>query len=446
MSFISRLKESVTGDSGAHYVFLGNFEVERIWGADEAKLPGSGLSFSGATVNRMEELGLLLAERGDTVVLKGAVDRDYLAYLRELGGAGADVLVVDENVPERNVSEDALESPVLLERLAAMDDGRTFLAPLGISEVEERLSEKTGLPLAGPSADVCRRVNGKTFSRELTDGTGVRTIPGSVCRTLQELSAALHTHLAAGTRVVVKESLGVSGRGMTVVDSIHKGERLVRMMARRRAAGPLSLTVEQWVDKDYDLNYQFVVDRSGQVRFEEVKKALTENGVHRGHQFPPPLPPGLVTELHETSEVVGRALHAEGYTGLVGVDALVARDGTLYPCLEINARLNMATYQNGIAERFVRAGQYALAGAVELRVSRAHRFAEVREALGELLLTAGSGTGVLVNNFATLNAAVTPGRESHGRVYAVAIADSAEESRHLLSSAERRLTEMTCGA
>lgn len=386
---------------------------------------------------------MLLAEHGDVVVLKDRVAPAYLSYLRELGAAPADLLMVDENVPERNVTEDALESPRLLKELAGMNDGRTFLVPLGISELEEQLSHRTGLPLAGPSAAVCRTVNGKTFSRQLGDDTGIRAIPGSVCRTLDEVSAALDTHLTAGSRVVVKESLGVSGRGMTVIDSPRKGEHLLRLMARRRNTGPLSLTVEQWVDKDFDLNYQFVVDRTGTTRFETVKTALTENGVHRGHEFPASLAPELVDELRGTSEIIGRALHSEGYAGLVGVDALVAKDGTLYPCLEINARFNMATYQNRIEERFLRAGQHGLAGAVELRMNRHCTFAETREALGELLFDHRSATGVLVNNFATLNAAVTPGRETHGRIYVVAIAGSTEESRHLLSTAERRLTEMT---
>ncbi|MEU3731522.1 ATP-grasp domain-containing protein [Streptomyces sp. NPDC033538] len=443
MTFSERLKEAVTGDSGASFVYLSNFEVERVWGADEPKLPGSGLSFSAVTVNRMEEVGVLLADRRDALVLKERVDPEYLGYLQDLDAVHGVQLMVDDNNAERSVTEDALESPGLLATLKALHDGRTYLAPLGISEREERLSQATGLPLAGPSADVCKRVNGKIFSRELTESAGLVTIPGTACRTVEELSRALDLHLARAPRVVVKESMGVSGRGMVVLDSPDRASRLVRMMARRGPDAPVRLVVEEWIDKAYDLNYQFIVARDGTVGFETVKRALTEDGVHRGHVFPPEMPGGAEDRLRESAAVIGARLHAEGYFGLVGVDALMGTDGRLHPCLEINARFNMATYQNRFAERFVAAGQHALAGVIDLKPVRRHTFAEVREALDGLLYDERSRTGLLVNNFSTLNAAVDQGRRSQGRLYGITVADSAEGARDIHLAAEDRLVEMT---
>ncbi|MCG7525533.1 ATP-grasp domain-containing protein [Streptomyces sp. OfavH-34-F] len=443
MTFSERLKKAATGDPGASFIYLNNFEVEAVWGADEPKLPGSGLSFSAVTVNRMEEVGVLLAEPHDAVVLKERVDPDYLGYLEGLDAAHGTLLMVDDNTPEHSVTEDALVSPDLLATLKALDDGRTYLAPLGISEREERLSRATGLPLAGPPAEVCRRVNGKIYSRELTEDTGLATIPGTACRTVDELAGALRLHLGRAGRVVVKESLGVSGRGMVVLDSPDRAARLVRMIARRGADAPVRLVVEEWIEKDYDLNYQFLLARDGTIGFETVKRALTENGVHRGHAFPPDLPGNAEERLRESAETIGARLHAEGYFGLVGVDALMGADGRLHPCLEINARFNMATYQNRFAERFVAPGQHALAGVIDLKPTRRHTFLEVREALDGLLYDEGSRSGLLVNNFSTLNAAVAQGRRGQGRLYGIAVADSAAAARDIHLAAEDRLVEMT---
>jgi hypothetical protein len=454
VNFVTRLKKGLVGDPDARFVYLNNFEVERSWAEGEPKLPGAGIAFANATVNRMEELGVLLADPDDVVVLKAPIDPGYAEYLDRLGAAGR-TLTVDRNDPERSVTDDALESPRLLDALRALDDGRTYLMPLGISPAEERLAKETGLPLAGPTAQTCKAVNGKIFSRRLVEAEGLTAVPGAVCATVGELAAALRAHLVPGGRVVVKESLGVSGRGMVVLDSERRAERLLRMVERRGADAPANLVVERWIDQATDLNYQFIVSRRGEVRFHEVKAAVVDNGVHKGHRFPVDLTADQVDDLHEAAYRIGRVLFAEGYHGMVGVDAMLGRDGTLYPCLEINARFNMSTYQSRITERYIGPGRHAVAATIGLRPHRRHTFAEVADALGELLFI--EDTGVLVNNFATLNAAARdaeglpaptegPGASGtsafHGRIYAVCIADDAAGALALREAAERALTDM----
>jgi hypothetical protein len=101
----------------------------------------------------------------------------------------------------------------------------------------------------------------------------------------------------------------------------------------------------------------------------------------------------------------------------------------------------MSTYQSRIAERFIPEGAHAIAAQFALRPSRVHSFAEVEAALGELLLDAGRRTGVLVNNYATLNAAATDG-SFHGRLYAICVADTAEAALELRQEADARLQRM----
>ena len=442
--FTARLKTALVGDPAARFVYVNNYEVERVWGEGEPRLPGAGLSFSSATVNRIEEVGVLLADEHDVVLLKDEVDPGYAAYLDGLGLAGGRRLTVDRNDPERSITEDALASPRLLAALNALADGRTYLMPLGVSPWEERLAEAAGLPLAGASAEVCKAVNGKIFSRELVDAAGLIPVPGSVCRTLDELEEALAAHLtSAGSKVVVKESLGVSGRGMVVLEDPRRGAQLVRMLARRAGADRrVSVVVERWIEKRCDLNYQFVVGRDGGVRFETVKTALAENGVHRGHLFPPALSPGQIAQLEAAAEVIGKSLAAEGYLGLVGVDAIVGADETIYPCLEINARFNMATYQNRVAERHIPAGRHALATTFDLKLGRTHGFDELRAALGGLLFDGRGPRGVLINNFATLNASIQAGREGYGRLYAICVGADEQDVRELRQQTEDLLTGM----
>ncbi len=443
MDFTRRLKRDLVGDPDARFVYVNNFEVERQWGRGEPGLPGSGIAFADATVNRMEEMGVLLADETDTVVLKAPLDEEFAAYLRETGAAAGQVVSADNSVPSRTVTEDAKTSPRLLETLRGLVDDNTYLMPLGTSPAEEQLAQLTGLPLAGPGADVCKAVNGKVYSRRLADALGLTTVPGEVCETVGELAGALSRQLAHGTRVAVKESYGVSGRGMVVVSDDEAAARLLRLIERRGADAPANLVVESWVEGATDINYQFIVNRSGDVRFETAKTALLRDGVHQGHSFPVELPPQTAAGLREAAELIGKQLHADGYHGMVGVDALLGPDERLYPCLEINARFNMSTYQNRAAERFLSKGRHAIATTIHLRPTRPHTFGEVAAALGTLLFDGSRPDGVLVNNFATLNAAA--GVEEgpfHGRIYALCLAGSPDQALALRTEAELRLRRM----
>jgi hypothetical protein len=171
----------------------------------------------------------------------------------------------------------------------------------------------------------------------------------------------------------------------------------------RAGAGRLGLVVEEWVPKVTDLNYQFTVGRS--VRFDFVKEAVTEHGTHKGHRMPARLTQAQHQELGVAAQRIGTALRADGYFGVVGVDAMVDPEGGLYPVIEINARNNMSTYQIRLQETVLGAGQSALARHYELRLDEPLPFGRLRDVLGDLLVDAPGGTGLLVNNFATVNAA-----------------------------------------
>jgi D-alanine-D-alanine ligase-like ATP-grasp enzyme len=440
VGFAERLKRDLVQDEKARFVYINNFEVERSWAVGEPKLPGAGISFASATVNRMEEMGVLLAESADIVLLKAPMDSDYAAYLRAVDASAGEVVAVEASLPSRTVTEDALESPRTLDFLRGLADGRTYLMPMGISAAEEQLSEAVGLPLAGPRAEVCKRVNGKIYSRRLVDSLGLAAVPGVVCETVAELAAAVEAQCARGGRVVVKESLGVSGRGMVVLPDRAAADRLLRLIGRRGQQTRVDMVVESWIEDVTDLNYQFLVSRSGQVRFEAVKEAVLHNNVHQGHRFPVDLSEEHLGTLHESALLIGRALHADGYYGIVGVDAMIGPDGVLYPCLEINARFNMSTYQSRIAERFLSAGRHAIAATFNLKPSRAHSFAEVAAVLGRSIFDGTHVPGVLVNNFATLNAGIGPGDGPfHGRIYGICIAADAGSALALRSRTEERL-------
>jgi D-alanine-D-alanine ligase-like ATP-grasp enzyme len=449
--FVDRLREALVRDPDVRFVLLGNFEVEEVWADSTGRLPGSTMKSSAAVVNRMEEFALSLGCERDYVIFKEAVDDGFAGHLAEQGLRLPTTLTVDENHPEWTITADALQSPRLLTQLRALGDGRTFLLPLGTSDLEEQLSNLTGLPLAVPSASICRRVNSKAYSRRVTDELGLRSAPGHVVESVEELravSTSLLDVLDRGGRIVVKEALGVSGKGVLVIDRSRRLEQLVAMLerrARRTGDARLDLVVEEWIDKACDLNYHFVIGADGEIVFDFVKEAVTERGVHKGHLMPSRLDDDQVEELRDCAIRIGRRLFADGYHGVVGVDAILSESGELYPILEINARFNMSTYQIDIAERCIGPGRVALARHYAVRLTERRTFGEFARHLEPVLFDATQEEGFLVNNFAAVNAGVMRDGGFDGRLYGICIAQSEDAVRRLDSDVEARVRALAEG-
>ncbi|MFG3052742.1 ATP-grasp domain-containing protein [Kitasatospora sp. NPDC048239] len=448
--FPRRLAAALTGTPDTPLVLLGNFEVEQQWARGEHTLPRFSAAASSAVVNRMDQFALLLAGGGDHVVLKTRPDEDYLGYLAGLGLALPRIHVVARQEPDRTVTEDALADPALLAALAGPAADGARLTAHGVCELEERLADRAGLPLAAPSAATCKAVNSKVYSRRIADELGLRQPRGRACETLAELAAAFEEAVAGPRPAVVKEAFGVSGKGIARLAGQRRAARILGVVARQaeRAGGDrVAFVVEEWVDKQADLNYQFTVDRGGAVRFDFVKEQLTEDGVHKGHKMPPDLTPAQLDELARTADLLGKRLHADGYFGVVGVDAMVDPDGGLYPVVEINARHNMSTYQVRLEEHLVAPGRVAVARHYPLRLDRPLPFAEIRALLGNLLLDRPGGRGLLVNNHATVNAAF-PAEDTpaEGRLYGILVADSAAELRAIDAETTVRLDGRSQGS
>jgi hypothetical protein len=191
------------------------------------------------------------------------------------------------------------------------------------------------------------------------------------------------------------------------------------------------------VAKTVDLNYQFTVSKDGSARFDFVKEAITDRNVHKGHRMPADLPAATLAEIREVADLLGGQLAADGFFGVVGVDAFVDPDGGLYPVVEINARHNMSTYQVPLQEKLVGTTQVALARYYPLTLEGPVSFGEVDKMLDGLMLPHAGGTGLVVNNFATVNAGAGNG-PFEGRLYGVVIADTKAE----LAAVDQRITEL----
>lgn len=439
-AYTGDLKEALTGDREARFVWLCNFEVENHWARGYLGLPAARVSTTSATVQRMEELGALLAEPTDHLLLDRPLDGGYRSYVDKIGLGAPTELTTHAPAGAGGTGQAVLDSPGLLDVLRRLVRGGACLMPMGTSQLEHQICERTGLRLAVPDAATYERVNSKIYSRRLTAELGLRQIPGFCCETVGQLRDAIDQGLSDGGSLIVKDAYGVSGKGLVILDGRKKAERLLRMVERRAhktGEDTIHVVVERFLPKRFDLNYQVTIDRGGRVRLDFVKEALTSGGVHLGHVMPANLTGAQRATIAEAAEKLGAGLYADGFFGVVGVDALLGADDAVYPVLEINARLNMSSYQGRVTERFLRPEYCALARHYPLRLAEPVSFGAVTDALGDLAEPPSDGTGLVITCFGTVNAQSGGPAPFDGRLYTVLFA----ADRRRLGALDRRVEE-----
>jgi hypothetical protein len=422
----------------SRFVWMSNFEAERFWtDRNVAQLPKFSQPEDVAIVNRLEEMTLFLAEEPDILILRERSDQGFLDYLVELGYRLPTILAVNPQDKLSAIAEAALTDGQLCDHLSrsSRNGGKLFFLPYAKTRLEEQIIEKTGLQNVGPSAAVCERINSKIYSRVLSDELGLRTIKGWECESFQALEEAFKiasADLASGQKLVLKESMGVSGKGLFVADNERQAQQIIAMLKRKEKAGVrFAFVLEHWVDKQRDINYQIFISASGEVKLLAIKEIVAEKGVHMGHRFPPALSPSQLECYEQAGQAIGKRLFAEGYVGVVGIDSIIDQNDEVYPVLEINARFNMSTYQLGL-ERLIGPGAKVIAKYYPLLLKEKLSFDRLTDLIGPCLLKRGSaGAGAIIQNFATVNVNSDAAAPFKGRLYVLLIGEDDEQLARL---------------
>jgi len=430
---------------GARFVWLANFEAERFWTLPKtAQLPKLSQSEDVAIVNRLEEMSLLLAEYPDTVILRNHSDQGFLDYLTDLGFHLPQVIAVDPPDQQSSISEAVLAREEPCNRLlqTSKQGNRLFLLPFATTRLEEEIAIRAGLRTIGASAAVCERINSKVYSRIISKELGLPTIRGWECESFEALEEAVkeaRTELMSGRKIVLKESMGVSGKGLFVADTEERLTQIMTLLKRKaKTAAHFNFVVERWVEKIKDINYQIFISSTGHITMLAAKQIVTEKGVHMGHRFPPALTQAEMDEYQRAGEMVGKRLFRDGYVGVVGIDSIIDSENKIYPVLEINARFNMSTYQLGL-DRLIIPGAKAVAKHYPLVLKQKLSFGRLTDSIGtDLMRRDRAPFGVLIQNFATVNVnESSSGDQFKGRLYVLLIGKDDSEVEQL----DRRMNE-----
>lgn len=296
---------------------------EHWWNADFdlALQPGRDPSCDEGLQIQVRELALhalIAVKADDSILLFEPPPEDFLRYLKHRG----------IEIPEISLFPE-------------VRSGFQF-RPYGWSPQAIALKGRYDRPVASPSLEAVRRVNGRSFAHRIEREALACTVPRGAFASLEELRALLHSEQDRPQGWVVKTEHGNAALGNRRLRAQQLENADVRWLSARLEQGPMVL--EWWLQRTEDLCTVFNVTADGRVKDFAVHEAIhTVDGGFIGALYDrtTAVPAQWHEVLATTAETVATALLHEGYFGPVCIDALVWSDcGTarLRPLVDLNAR------------------------------------------------------------------------------------------------------------
>jgi len=372
-------------------VHFGALDAEARWREGPAPLPAVPDSAAERIVAVMEEMLFALCAPGDALLTARPLLAAHRQHLEDAGWRFQAFSADDELHPLRGArAEPYAVTAEVLETCRRLELEAAHLPPV----------------------EVAREVGSKLFSNALAASLG---LPGvaKVTRDAAGLASEAGALLGHGG-CVVKDPLGVSGRGSMVIREEPELRRLVAWLQRR--AEPFELLVQPLFRRAEDFSCH--LDTDGEVVGLQV---MENDGLRFGAVRSAPLALRESLERANYFEVMAQvsgALRQRGYRGPACVDSMRLADGSLVPLLEINARRSMGLINLAIAAR---AGMPSRLSTRPVRLEREVGVEQVLEALDRAGVLARRGRGGLL----LLSGRALAGGGTRGRLCVAALGEAA---------------------
>jgi len=197
-----------------------------------------------------------------------------------------------------------------------------------------------GIIFIGPSPSSIRQMGDKSTAKETMERVGVPTVPGSK-GLLVDVKEAFTLADKIGYPVIIKATAGGGGRGMRLVESPDKLEKMFKAAQGEAEAafGNDGLYMEKFIKKPRHVEVQILADRSGNV----IHLGERDCSVQRRHQklLEESPSPAINSDLRERmGHAAIAAAQSIKYEGAGTVEFLVDEDEKFY-FMEMNTRIQV---------------------------------------------------------------------------------------------------------
>lgn len=381
---------------------IGPVNVEETWRPDDlATLPRLASAYDSSLVLTLDEVLSVLSEEGDRLITAFGLPRDFVEVMKAAGFPVDPVPHIDASSHDV-VARTLAQADAIRPQLAGM-----MLKPYAVRSEYERIASTLHLAYAPPAAESAALVNSKTWSNHVVRQNGWNGAAWPV-RSLAELERRVSEERSV---VLLKDPYGVSGQGTVAIRSETAYRSIARHLTRQIARGKrLELLVQRLFDKRKDISSHWSISRDGVVRSIGYLENDIDGFRYRGSAplDPESLSPKEFEHLESAGRTVCKELNEAGYFGPVSIDGLITADGTVVPCLEVNARVSMGMVALALMRHAARHQLHAALQFINVRLdATAQHFSSFANGLADAgLLYTAQRPGVLP---------ITAGTFTHGQ-------------------------------
>ena len=399
---VAQWKTAMTGDPHASFLWVDNAEESADLGPPASR-PGTAMPARPATsaTHYYSTRMAWLVETNDVLLRSEPLNPDFARYVEQIRSVSLKTLVLPTRAEPLPLTQAAKRDKDAIRAFSMMKAENVYLYPNTYTRDIDALSQFTGLSVVGTrQLGTYARLNNKCKNREIAREAGIRQIPGAECGTVSALRNALQSSASLTFPMLAKEANSSGGSNITVIDNESTAAAFLRRFAAQPDDTPLSYVVESYIDKDHDVFYQMIIDRTGHVTLTDVKRFQTLPGGFNSvsHDKPHGLKDHHLSELHDAAMKIGAALFRDGFHGVAGVDALLARDGTLFPMVEVNPRLNSTSFHTALLDQFPHPFMHNTFQCIQVRAGNAD-FSDILEAFRDVPAPSNPDGGVIITAF-----------------------------------------------
>ena len=383
----------------------------------------------------MDALTITMAEEGDTLVTCVPLPDSYLRWWGENFCRVTNI----SPAPVRNESgAEAGRRSVyqLLQNDASLHELLRENAVVNYAAVPEYyvMCQTLGLAVTEPDLSVVETLSRKSWAAALRNRLSIPPYSISVSSP-REYDICVHEMLDRYGSVLIKDSMGVSGRGILPVDSVKAAERLSMHFQKQSEEGKtvFDFVIEQYLNKTMDFSCQLHIDRTGEISIDGYQKNTGKGFGYRSScgLGENELKKILSSGYRDTVTEIAKTMAEAGYFGYACIDSMIADEDTVIPFLEINPRMSMGRFNLMLQKKTGKNCRLSYAEGTRIKEETSDTFLRDLEDLG-LLYSKQHPSGII-----PLAPAAWQRKECAGkriRIYYAVVYDTKEEYEKLLDS------------
>ena len=377
-------------NNGKIYISEFNSE-EKLRTEDAFTLPEISLfsKTSKALVRGMDALVITMLDPGDILVTAELLPQEYLDYWCEnitevkcLSPSGDMDSIYSRLIHDSSMTDILKDREII--NYALVPDYYEMCSILGIDSTEPPLS-------------VIKELNSKVYSNKLKYELDLPA-KGIRLKSIDEYEEKVGKMLEDEGRILIKDAMGVSGKGMLLIDSQGMADRLAVHFTKQAEKGrtKFDFILEPYLNRVMDFSCIFTIDTEGKINIDGFQKNESKGFAYHGTG---PLTANeyemiMASGYRDTVIKIAEAMADKGYHGYACIDSMIAEGDIVIPLLEINPRMSLSRFNLKVSERIGRACRL---GYIEGKLGDGVSVEQVLNELEDkgLLYTSCRGSGVI---------------------------------------------------